>query len=423
MLAKPPRAPEARLASWALLTLVTLYGQLFLGAVIRHAGWAPKFLVAHILGAVAVSALVLRLAWRTLAEHGDTPRLARRAQWLAGLVLAQMGLGVWTFVSHATVASATAHVAIGALLLANTTVLWWHARGGEAQPLRICEPLAVYLELTKPRLTLLAVMTTWIGLHVGATGTIAFAVTMATCLGAALIGGGAGALNQYLEWPLDAKMIRTRRRPLPSRRLAPEAARGFGVVLSLIGLVVLALFINPLSAMLGAATLVSYLALYTPLKTRTPLCTLAGAIPGALPPLIGWAAARGAIDAGGWGLFALMFLWQLPHFLALAWLHREDYARAGFKMLPAIDPRGHAVSRQIALSCLVLLPVSLGPTMLHVTGPVYFAGALVLGVAFLGTAVAAAVAQTAPSARRLFLASITYLPGLLAFMAWDKIPW
>ncbi|OGX37794.1 MAG: protoheme IX farnesyltransferase [Omnitrophica WOR_2 bacterium RIFCSPHIGHO2_02_FULL_68_15] len=283
--------------------------------------------------------------------------------------------------------------------------------------------LAVYLELTKPRLTLLAVATTGVGLYLGAPGPLEAGRWIATLAGAALVGGGGGALNQYLEWTLDAKMVRTQGRPLPSGRLAPRAARTFGLLLGGAGLAVLGLWVNALAAGLGAATLVSYLALYTPLKTRTPLCTLVGAVPGALPPLIGWAAARGTLDVGGWVLFVLMFLWQLPHFLALAWLYREDYARAGFRMLPAIDPTGRAVGRQITLACLALVPVSLGPTVLQVTGGVYFAAALALGLAFLGVGAAAAVAQTTQSARRLFVASITYLPGLLAFMAADKIPW
>jgi len=407
----------------ALLVLITLYGQLLLGAVLRHAGWSPTFVAAHLLGAVAVIVSVLATAWVVLTRHADDPRLTRRAAWLAGLVLIQVLLGFATLASHRAVAVATAHVAVGALLLANAAGLWWHAGRGRWEWPAVRAGLAAYLELTKPRLTFLAVVTTGVGLYLGAPGPLNAGRWLATLVGAALVGGGGGALNQYWEWTLDAKMVRTQGRPLPSGRLAPRAARTFGLALAGLGLVTLALFVNGLAAGLGLATLVSYLAVYTPLKTRTPLCTLVGAVPGALPPLIGWAAARGALDAGGWGLFALIFLWQLPHFLALAWLYREDYARAGFRMLPIIDPTGRAVGRQITLACLALVPVSLVPTILQVTGGVYFAGALILGLAFLGIGTAAAVAQTTQSARRLFIASITYLPGLLAFMAFDKVPW
>ena len=410
------------LASLAGFTLIALYGQLLLGAVLRHAGWSAKFLTAHVVGAVVVAGAVLVTASRLLHHSDTTPSQRRRTEWLAGLILTQVGLGLITWAGHRPVWAATAHVAVGALLLAHAALLAWETRsaltGGS-----FTRGLAVYLELTKPRLTLLAVATTGVGLYLGAPGPLEAGRWIATLAGAALVGGGGGALNQYLEWTLDAKMVRTQGRPLPSGRLAPRAARTFGLLLGGAGLAVLGLWVNALAAGLGAATLVSYLALYTPLKTRTPLCTLVGAVPGALPPLIGWAAARGTLDVGGWVLFVLMFLWQLPHFLALAWLYREDYARAGFRMLPAIDPTGRAVGRQITLACLALVPVSLGPTVLQVTGGVYFAAALALGLAFLGVGAAAAVAQTTQSARRLFVASITYLPGLLAFMAADKIPW
>lgn len=412
--------PSSKLSSSARLTLIALYGQLLLGAMLRHGGWSPKFLAAHVIWAVVTTVVVLRTAWQVVLQDSDSPPLTRRALWLAGLILVQLGLGLATWMWQRPVWAATAHVAVGALLLANTALLAFEKRAAlEGGPF----PFSVYLELTKPRLTLLAVATTAVGLHLGAVGPVDAGRWVATLVGAALVGGAGGALNQYLEWTLDAKMVRTQRRPLPSGRLAPRAARTFGLLLGGAGLAVLGLWVNAPAAGLGAATLVSYLALYTPLKTRTPLCTLVGAVPGALPPLIGWAAACGTLDVGGWVLFALMFLWQLPHFLALAWLYREDYARAGFKMLPAMDPTGRAVGRQIALSCLALVPVSLVPTVLQVTGGVYFSAALVLGLAFLGMGTAAAVAQTTQAARRLFVASITYLPGLLAFMAADKIPW
>ena len=417
--------PLARgpLALAATFTVATIYGQLILGAALRHAGWSPLSVCAHAVGAVVVVASVAWLARIVLAQPA-APWAVRRTLWLIGLVFVQLALGLITWLGHRPVWAATAHVAVGALLLANAAVLTYHAVPGTKmaklfQSFVKMVPGTAYWELTKLRLTGLAVLTTFAGFYLGSPGPMEFPRLMATLLGAGLLGGGAAALNQVLEREADARMIRTCSRPLPTGRISPEAARLFGVILAGVGLGALA-FVNWIAALLGVATLVTYLSLYTPLKTRTPLCTLVGAIPGALPPLIGWAAARGALGVESSVLFATLFLWQLPHFLALAWLYREDYARAGFRMLPIVDPAGGTVGRQIALSCLALVPVSLVPTVVQVSGGLYFFGALGLSLLLLGAGVQAARTLTAVATRRLFFISLAYLPSLLTVMALDK---
>jgi len=237
--------------------------------------------------------------------------------------------------------------------------------------------------------------------------------------GTALLCGGASALNHYLERGTDALMERTRRRPIPAGRLRPEEALVFGMALSAAGLVVLG-FVNMLTLGLGAASLLSYVLAYTPLKRVTSLCTVVGAVPGALPPLMGWAAARGALGAAGWGLFAILFLWQLPHFLAIGWLYREDYARGGFPMLAVTDQDGASTGRQAVLYATALLPVTLAAGLLASAGAGYLWGALVLGLAFLGCTFAFAWKRTVASARRLFLASVLYLPLVLGLMVFGR---
>ena len=278
-----------------------------------------------------------------------------------------------------------------------------------------------YLALTKPRLTALALLATFVGFLMGSLRPWSHLwVLIPTLLGAALVGAGANALNQWAERDTDALMRRTRCRPLPAGRLSPAHALRLAVVMAGLGLVVLFGLVNSLAGWLGAATLISYNGLYTPLKRKTSLCTLVGAIPGALPPLIGWAAARGTLGLEAWVLYAIMFLWQLPHFLALAWLYRDDYARAGFPMLSVVDPEGFTTGRQIVLYGLALLPTSLLPTLLGLTGSWYFIGAGVIGFWFVATAVAAACARSSALANRLFVASVGYLPVLLCLMVIDK---
>ncbi len=278
-----------------------------------------------------------------------------------------------------------------------------------------------YLELTKPRLSSLVLVTAAVGFWLGMRPGDSLAPLAPALLGLMLVVGGANALNEWSERELDALMQRTKHRPLPAGRLTPAQAQRFGVGCLMAGLAVLTLFVNALSAGLAAFSAASYLFLYTPLKRRTPLCTLIGAIPGALPPMIGWAAARGALGSGAWALFAILFIWQLPHFLALAALYQEDYARAGFKMLPIIAPDGSATARQLVLYGAALLPASLFPSVTGLTGPASFYGALLLGALFLVIVVGAARRRSLPSARRLFFASILYLPALLALLAWDRV--
>ena len=276
-------------------------------------------------------------------------------------------------------------------------------------------------ELVKARLTVLVLLTTLVGLYLGMQGPMDYLLMVHTLLGTALVAGGASALNQLLERDHDALMRRTASRPLPSGRMTPEAVLFFGAMISAAGLVYLAVAVNPITSFLGAITLVSYLFLYTPLKRVTSLNTAVGAIPGALPPLMGWTAARGQINGEGWALFAILFFWQLPHFLAIAWMYRDEYARAGYAMLPVVDPNGERTARQTVCHTLGLLPVSLFPFLFKMVGPVYCLGALVLGLMFLGFAIAFSRHMTQARARHLFYASIIYLPLLLGLMVLDKI--
>jgi protoheme IX farnesyltransferase len=281
--------------------------------------------------------------------------------------------------------------------------------------------IRVYFELTKPRLTAMVILTTWLG-YAFATRPMRYdAHFFHALIGSWLVASGAAALNEYLERDKDALMRRTQRRPLPQGRLAPAPAFWFGLGISAIGILELAFFVNPLTCLLSMISIGSYLLVYTPLKTRTSLCTLVGAIPGAIPPMMGWTAARNAIEPGAWALFAILFLWQLPHFLAIAWMYREDYARAGFPMLPVIDPDGGSTGRMIILYTAVLVPVTLIPARLGLAGFSYFWAALVLGMLFFTYGAFAAFYRTTANARRLLVASVLYLPALLTWMAWAKI--
>ena len=281
--------------------------------------------------------------------------------------------------------------------------------------------VAVFADLTKARLTTLVLLTTAVGFYVGWRGPMNFALMLHTLAATALVAAGAAALNQLLEREYDAKMRRTQNRPLPSGRLQPTTVALFGGVWAVAGLVYLALAVNLLTCVVGAVTLVSYLFIYTPLKRVTWLNTAIGAVPGALPALMGWTAAHGELGGEGWALFAIVAFWQIPHFMAIAWMYRDEYARAGFKMLPVVDPDGQRTGRQAVSHSLALLFVSLCPFAFKVAGPIYLAGALVLGVVFFWCAVQFSRQLTVPRARRLFLVSILYLPLLLAVMVLDKV--
>jgi len=281
--------------------------------------------------------------------------------------------------------------------------------------------LTVFSELVKARLTFLVLLTTLVGFYVGFRGALDYLLMFHTLLGTALVAGGAAALNQLLERTYDARMRRTEDRPLPSGRLQPDTVLIMGGLCSAIGLVYLAGAVNLLTGLLGAITLVSYLFIYTPLKRVTPLNTAIGAVSGALPPLMGWTAARGEINIEGWSLFAIVFFWQLPHFLAIAWMYREDYAKAGFTMLPMFDPDGRRTSGQAVSHTLGLLPISLCPFMFGLEGGIYLIGALVLSLGFVWQAIRFSRDLTLQRARLLFYASIIYLPLLLGLMVLDKI--
>jgi len=275
--------------------------------------------------------------------------------------------------------------------------------------------------LTKPRVVLMVLVTTLMGYDVALTGPADYLRMIHLLIGSLLAAGGTLALNQYRERDLDARMDRTRARPLPAGRLQPLEAWLFGVALTLAGTAYLAALVNPLVALVTLATTILYLFAYTPLKPRTPLCTLVGAVAGALPPVAGWAAARGDVAPGAWVLFAILFLWQLPHTLAIARLYRDDYARAGVRVLPVVDPDGASTGRQVVLACVALVCVSLLPAVAGWTGPIYLAGALVLGLAFSAVGVEQALVPSPRAARHVLLASLIYLPLLLGLMAFDRI--
>ena len=276
--------------------------------------------------------------------------------------------------------------------------------------------LAAYVDLTKPRITFLVTLSALTGFCLASRAGIDYVGLFHTAVGIALLASGIACLNQYLERDIDARMRRTQLRPLPSGRLSPQHALYFGIATSVLAEVYLALFLNPLTAAWGLVALGSYLFVYTPLKTRTTLCTFIGAFPGALPPLLGWTAARNEVGIEALVLFAILFLWQFPHFHAIASLYRDDYERAGIRMLPVVEPSGRATAREIVLYTLALVPVSLLPTLLKLSGVVYLGGALALGLLFLYVSINAARTKSKAGARQLLRASVIYLPLLLALM-------
>ena len=279
---------------------------------------------------------------------------------------------------------------------------------------------ADYLELTKPRITVMVVLTALVGYVMGSVGSVGAAGLLPALLGTGLVAAGASVLNMVLERRSDALMERTRLRPLPAGRLHPAEAVAWGLGLTATGLALLAWLSGVLAAGVAALTWASYLFFYTPLKTRTSLATIVGAFPGALPPVIGWAAARGTLDPGSFVLFAILFLWQIPHFLAIASLYREDYARAGFPMLPVLDPDGRVTGRQALANSIALLLVSLSPVAGGMAGGVYLGGALALGLGFTALAAWAAVVRTPAAFRRLFLGSVLYLAALCILLIADR---
>jgi heme o synthase len=292
----------------------------------------------------------------------------------------------------------------------------------QERPLPIAARFADLVELTKPGITLMVVLTAGLGfLLARGDARLPWLLLVHTLVGTGLVSAGASALNHVLEREVDARMRRTAERPLPAGRLDPDFALLFGVGLAVAGLLELALAVNLLTALLGALALAGYVFAYTPLKRLSSLNTVVGAVPGAIPPLMGWAAVRDGLDPAAWALFGILFLWQMPHFLAIAWLCRADYASAGLPMLTVDDPEGTRTARQVLLYGAALVPISLLPAVQGLLGVPYFLGALVLGLAYLGFGVDFARRRSTPAARRLMLASILYLPALLAVMLVDGL--
>jgi len=282
--------------------------------------------------------------------------------------------------------------------------------------------VADFVELAKPRVVLMVLITAFVGFYVGSEEIPDYLKLFQMLVGVALAAGGTLALNEFFERETDALMDRTRHRPLPDGRVQPSDAFWFGLVATLAGLFYLIVSVNFMSAWVTALITTSYLLVYTPMKRKSPLCMLVGAVPGALPPVIGWAAARGSLDIDAWVLFAIMFLWQVPHTLAIARLYREDYAKAGIQFLPVIEPESGSMNRQIISHCAALLAVSLLPTLVGLAGAIYFIAAFVLGIALLANGIRLAMEPTLSRARRLLFASLIYLPVLLLVMALDRVP-
>ncbi len=278
-----------------------------------------------------------------------------------------------------------------------------------------------YIELTKPRVTWLIVMSAGVGYYFGHAGAWSIWAIFHTLIGTALIASGTAALNQWYEREPDRHMRRTQMRPLPSGRLQPNNALIFGIALAIAGALDLGFGTNWLASALGVIALLMYLLLYTPLKQKTWWSTTVGAFPGAIPPLIGFAASAGRLNAQAWVLAAILFVWQFPHFYAIAWMYREDYSRAGIKMLPVVEPDGQSTARQILLYSVLLIPISLIPKWLGMAGTVYMTGAIALGLLFLYAGIRVSLDRSRLRARKVLLASVVYLPVLYALMVFDPI--
>lgn len=280
---------------------------------------------------------------------------------------------------------------------------------------------ADFLSLAKPRLNTLVVLTAGVGYLLGASADFSFLTLLHTVVGSALVAGGAAALNQVAERDLDQAMERTRRRPMPTGRIQSGEAVIFALLITTCGVVQLALGTNTIATLVALATLVSYIGIYTPLKRRTPWATLVGAVPGALPAVIGWSAAQGVIGVEGWSLFGIVFLWQLPHFYALAWMYRDDFRRAELPLLAVIDPTGRRNARHALAYAMALVPVSLLPSVIGLTGRSYAGAATGLGVAFVFLALRFSGRPSPERARALFFGSLVYLPLLWAVLVADRV--
>lgn len=442
-------ASSLKIASYGMTGLVFL--QLLVGATMRHMGAGlviPDFPTSlgrlvppltsapiavnftHRVLALAVLCMAGLLCTRIFRYHREEPALPTLGATLVGLIFLQATLGAFTVWSGRGFWPTCFHVMNGALVLgvAFSISLWTQrlTRREESPEDEIQETgqdvarrlkdvsREDWMELTKARLVTMSVFTALCGFLLGGTS-FSWSGLLVTIVGVTLLGAGSGMLNHVVEIETDAKMDRTRNRPLPAGRVDVAVAERTGGLLVAAGSLVLGLW-QPWAGLLAFAAFASYVLLYTPMKRYSPSCTVVGAVPGALPVLIGYVVRTGTIDLGGGILFAILFLWQLPHFMAIAWLCREDYARAGLPMVTVIDPKGRLASTQILIYCLALIPVSLAPTLAGMTGPVYFYCALVLGLAYLYAGVALCIDRTQAKARKLLLTSVVYLPLLYGVM-------
>ncbi len=408
----------------ALLLFVTLYAQLLLGAVVRHTGRGAEL---HMLNAALAFGWVGWVFRRLSLYHVSDRSLWRVASALLAVMAAQLVLGGlvlaslmgrgWSADPLKPVLLATAHVMTGALLLglsAALALLSWRGVPFTLGKMRD------YVTLTKPGISVMAAATTLTGFFLGSKGGVSAGGLVHTAVGTLLVSGGACALNMLIERDVDARMHRTENRPLPARRLNPGEGLFIGALASIAGILYLSLFVNFLTAGIAGLTLSVYLYVYTPMKKVSALNTFFGAVAGALPPVMGWAAGAGRLELGAWVLFAILFFWQYPHFFALAWLYREDYARGGLAMLPVVEADGESTARHIVTTTFGLMSVSLLPTFLGLAGTVYFASAFLLGFVLLGLSWVFFQEHTRIRARRLFLASVFYLPILLAILVLDR---
>lgn len=281
------------------------------------------------------------------------------------------------------------------------------------------EKLAAFLELTKPRIAFMLVLTSAAGFYLGSKGSFDFLLFVNSMIGIVLLAFGVATLNQFIERRTDALMERTAKRPIPTNKVSPAEALVFGLILTVSAEIYLAFLVNPLTAVLGLVVIVGYVLLYTPLKTRTSASTAIGAIPGAMPPLMGWTASANEITLGAWVLFALLFLWQFPHFLAIAWMYKEQYRKAGILMLPVVEKEGRLTAIQIVTFTVMLLPISIAPFFMGFAGSVYLIGASILGLWFLISSIQSARAKSVEKARKLLLVSVLYLPVLFALMVFN----
>jgi protoheme IX farnesyltransferase len=413
----------------ALLLFLSLYVQLVLGTVVRHTGHAIGL---HVVNAGLILFWVGWIFHRLTGEHMGDHILWRTALGIGGVYFLQASLGVvtllsltvasWTLHPAAAVFWTTAHVMVGAALLGLSVALLllsWRRFPGIFTSARVKD----YLALTKPGISVMAAVTALAGFLLGSAGTLDGARLGHTALGTLLVSSGACALNMLFERDVDARMRRTESRPLPARRLHPGEALFLGVLLLSVGIVYLAGFVNGITAGVAGVTASLYLYVYTPLKKISALNTVFGAVAGALPPVMGWTAAAGRLEVGAWVLFSILFFWQFPHFFSLAWLYREDYARAGLSMLPVVEGNGIGTSRRIVATTVALLAASFLPVVFQSAGVVYAVSAGVLGTGLLVLGCHFSRDRSPLRARRLFLASVAYLPVLLAILVFDGVWW